>query len=389
MTRRGDASVVMVRLSLEQPAALRPFAPVGVEILTGVLEQQPAVERGPFYTSGDGEPSFSSSPRLPGSSARQMVTVDNRECLVREKRLLRFIVDAAKYPRVYSPPERGPPHVGAAALILLREGLEAALIVAILLGYLRKIGQSAHARYVWGGVAAAVVASAALAGLFRVVAGGFEGRAEAIFEGVVLLAAVVVLTSMILWMQSQARHIRGQLERRVDQALSAGQLLGLSSVAFVAVLREGVESVLFLAAVFIVEPDAGAVAGALVGLGGALALAHLMYRASVRLDLRRFFFYTGLLLVLVAAGLLASSVHELQEAGLVPVVVERVWDTSGVLDESGVVGSLLKALFGYNADPSLLEVLAWVAYMAVVGTRFVGATRPRPSAPASATAASS
>ncbi len=279
--------------------------------------------------------------------------------------------------------------MGAAALILLREGLEAALIVAILLGYLRKIGQSAHARYVWGGVAAAVVASAALAGLFRVVAGGFEGRAEAIFEGVVLLAAVVVLTSMILWMQSQARHIRGQLERRVDQALSAGQLLGLSSVAFVAVLREGVESVLFLAAVFIVEPDAGAVAGALVGLGGALALAHLMYRASVRLDLRRFFFYTGLLLVLVAAGLLASSVHELQEAGLVPVVVERVWDMSGVLDESGVVGSLLKALFGYDADPSLLEVLAWVAYMAVVGTRFVGATRPRPSAPASATAASS
>ena len=279
--------------------------------------------------------------------------------------------------------------MGAAALVMLREGLEAALIVAILLGYLRKIGQSVHARYVRGGVAAAIAASAGLAGLFRLVAGGFEGRNEALFEGVVLLAAVVVLTSMILWMQSQARHIKGQLERQVQQALSTGQLLSLSSLAFVAVLREGVESVLFLAAIFIVEPNGGAVAGALLGLVVAIGVAHLMYRASVRLDLRRFFSYTGLLLVLVAAGLLASGIHELQEAGVVPVVVEHVWDTSGILDERGVVGSLLKALFGYNADPSLLEVLAWLTYMGVVGARFVGSIRPRPTTPASAAATSS
>lgn len=278
--------------------------------------------------------------------------------------------------------------MGAAALIMLREGIEAALIVAILLGYLRKIGQSHHARYVWGGVAAAVLASAALAVLFRLLFGGFEGRAEEIFEGVVMLTAVAVLTSMILWMQSQARHIKGQLERRLQHALSSGQLVGISSLAFVAVLREGVESILFLGAVFILEPSAGAMTGALIGLVGAIALAHLMFRASVRLDLHRFFFYTGLLLVLVAAGLLASGIHELQEAGVLPVFVEHVWNINGVIAEKGTVGSFLKALFGYNADPSLLEVLGWLAYMGLVGVRYVGVTRPRPAASASAPATS-
>lgn len=278
--------------------------------------------------------------------------------------------------------------MGAAALVMLREGLEAALIVAILLGYLRKIGQSRHVRYVWSGVAAAAVASAALAALFRLLVGGFEGRAEAVFEGLVLLAAVAVLTSMILWMQSQARHIKGDLEQRVEHALSTGQLLGLFSLAFVAVLREGVESVLFLAAVFIVEPNAGAVVGALLGLLGAVLLAHLMFRASVRLDLRRFFFYTGLLLVLVAAGLLASGIHELQEAGVLPALAGPVWDTSAVLDEQSVAGSFLKALLGYHADPSLLEVLGWLAYVGLVGVRYVGAVRSGAGGSASAPAPS-
>lgn len=278
--------------------------------------------------------------------------------------------------------------MGAAAVVMLREGLEAALIVAVLLGYLRKVGQPGHARYVWAGVAAAVAASGALAVAFRLLVGGFEGRAEQLFEGAVMLAAVAVLTSMILWMQSQARYLRARLEQRVRQALSSGQLLGLFGLAFVAVLREGVESVLFLAAVFLVQPTVAGAAGAVLGVAGAAALAYLLFRAALKLDLPRFFFYTGLLLVLVAAGLLASGIHELQEAGVLPVLTQPVWDTGHLLDESGVVGSFLKALLGYNADPSLLELMAWVAYVAVVGLRYAGATRARPASSASPGAAS-
>ncbi|MEW6045744.1 MAG: iron uptake transporter permease EfeU [Bacillota bacterium] len=277
--------------------------------------------------------------------------------------------------------------MAAAALIMLREGIEAALIVAILLGYLRKIGRARHARHVWAGVTAAVAASLLLAALFSWLFGGLEGRAEGIFEGAVMLAAVAVLTSMILWMQAQARHLKGRLEHQVEHALSAGQLLGLSTIAFVAVLREGVESVLFLSAVFLAQPSAGAAAGALLGVAAAVLLAYLTFRASVRLDLRQFFFYTGLVLIVVAAGLLAAGVHELQEAGVLPTFVEHVWDINWLINEKSALGSFLKALVGYNANPSLLEVLAWIAYMATVGVRYVGATRPRPavSAPASAT----
>ncbi|MBE3597430.1 MAG: FTR1 family protein [Limnochordaceae bacterium] len=269
--------------------------------------------------------------------------------------------------------------MGAAALIMLREGLEASLVVAILLGYLHKVGQPRSSRYVWLGVAGAVAASLALAQLFSRFAGGFEGRAEQLFEGAVMLLATGVLTSMILWMQGQARHLRGRLEARVDRALSSGQLLGLASLAFVAVTREGVESVLFLGAVFFLQPDPTAMAGALVGLAAAVAIAYAMVRASLRLNLQKFFFFTGALLVALGAGLLAGGVHELQEAAILPVFVEHVWDMSAVLPEQSVPGQLLKALFGYNADPSLLEVLGWLAYVGTVGARYFGATRVRPA----------
>ncbi|HEY8486015.1 MAG TPA: FTR1 family protein [Limnochordales bacterium] len=269
--------------------------------------------------------------------------------------------------------------MGAAALVMLREGIEASLIVAILLGYLHKLGQRRHARWVWMGVAAAVVASVVLAAAVQRLAERFEGPAEAVFEGLVMLAAAGVLTSMIFWMQSQARYLRGRLEHQLEQALSRGQLAGISALAFMAVLREGVESVLFLAAILLAAPQRAALWGALAGLAAAVALATLMARAWVRLELRAFFLYTGLLLVLVAAGLLASGVHELQEAGLIGVLAQPAWDTRAVLDDRGLAGSLLNALFGYRATPSVLEAAVWLAYLALVGVRYARATRPRPS----------
>ncbi len=278
--------------------------------------------------------------------------------------------------------------MGAAALIMLREGLEASLVVGIVLAYLTKLQQQSRASYVWAGVGAATAASAAVAALFSWVAGGFEGTNEALFEGAIMLAAAGVLTSIILWMQRQARHIKSQLEHEVGRALTTGQLWGLAALAFVAVFREGVESVLFLGAVFLTHPDPLAAVGAVAGLQAAVLLAYLIFRASVALDLRRFFYLTGLALVLVAAGLLAGGVHELQEAGWLPTLVNPLWDLSRSLSEQSLVGASMKALFGYNSDPSLLEVLAWVAYVGLVGGRYLGVTRaafavapPRQGAP--------
>ncbi|MBE3583922.1 MAG: FTR1 family protein [Limnochordaceae bacterium] len=312
--------------------------------------------------------------------------------------------------------------MGAAFFIMLREGIEAALIVAILLGYLHKIGQSRQARYVWLGTGGAVGVSVLLAIVLWYLVGEFEGRAEQVFEGTVMLIAVAVVTSMILWMQRQAHSYAQRLGEQVGQVLSRtqppgtlervraknasrgeeafpassddagktkftrGQLLALAGVAFTAVLREGVESVLLLAAWSVLQPDAKAVVGAVLGAAAAIVLAYLLFRATLRLALRRFFLVTGLFLIVVAAGLLAGAVHELQEARLLPVVVEHVWDASAVLNDQSPGGMLLRALVGYNANPSLLEVLAWGAYVLVVGGRFLGfgktpLARPTPTQP--------
>lgn len=265
--------------------------------------------------------------------------------------------------------------MAGAFLITLREALEAALIIGIVLGYLAKIGQTRWTSHVWVGTGLAVLASAATAYLFERLVGGFEGRSEEIFEGVVMLIAVVVLTSMILWMQRQARQIKGELQHRIDATLASGQVWGLSALAFFAVYREGVETVLFLKAAVLAGGTGGALVGGLLGILLAVAIAYLLFRTSVSFNLRQFFLITGSVLVLFAAGLLAHGIHELQEAGVVPVIIEHLWDMNGILDEKGPVGSFLKALFGYNGNPSLLEVVAWLAYLTTFGRRYLGEIR--------------
>jgi len=255
----------------------------------------------------------------------------------------------------------------AAFLITLREGLEAALIVGIVLGVLRKLGRSDRSGPVWIGVAAAAALSVAIGLALNALGVAFEGRGEQIFEGVAMLLAAGVLTWMIFWMERQGRQIQVELERDVRQAVAASSGWALFGLAFVAVLREGIETVLFLtAAAFSATPAQTLIGGAL-GLAVAAALGWLLFAAGRRLDVRAFFRVTGALLILFAAGLLAHGVHELQEAAILPTFVEHVWDINPIVDENGAVGVFLKALFGYNGNPSLLEVVSYIAYFGVVG----------------------
>ena len=259
----------------------------------------------------------------------------------------------------------------AAALITFREGLEAALIVGILVGYIRKTGRGQHERILWLGVTVAVAASAVLAVVIRAVGLELEGRAEEVFEGLTMFAAAGVLTWMIFWMRYHARDVKLSLERDVERAIGREQRWGLASVAFIAVFREGVETALFVAAAAFASRGAPTLAGALLGLAGSAIAGYLVYTSTARLNVRTFFNVTSALLLLFAAGLLAHGVHELQEAALLPTFVEHVWDTTAFLDETSILGQLMNALVGYNANPSMLEVLTYWAYwgLAIFGVR--------------------
>jgi len=262
--------------------------------------------------------------------------------------------------------------LAAATLITFREGLEAALIVGILIGYLVKIGQGQRARMAWAGVGTAVALSALLAFGISAVGAELEGRAEQIFEGVTMFLAVGVLTWMIFWMRFQARFLKVSLEKEVQTAATSGQTLALFSVAFVAVFREGVETALFLSASAFAADGAGTLMGALLGLAIAVALGWLIYASTVRLNVRLFFNVTSVLLLFFAAGLLAHGVHEFQEASLLPMTIEHVWNLNHILDETSPLGEMMKSLFGYNGNPSLLEVISYAAYwvVALAGVRW-------------------
>ncbi|MBK8035446.1 MAG: FTR1 family protein [Chloroflexi bacterium] len=248
----------------------------------------------------------------------------------------------------------------APLLIALREGLEASLIVGIVLSYLRKTNQMRYQRYAWAGVLAAIAVSVLVALGIQAVGAELEGRAEEIFEGVMMLIAVAVLTWMIFWMRSQARTLKGSLETELAAVRTSPR--GLFSVTFFAVVREGVEMALLLAATAFTINGQETLIGSLIGLAVAALIGALVYASSIRLNLRHFFSVTSVLLLLFAAGMFASALHEFQEAGLLPTIIEQVWDTNGLLAVESPLGSLLKTLFGYNSTPSLVDVIGYAAY---------------------------
>lgn len=269
-------------------------------------------------------------------------------------------------------------------MIALREGIEAALIVSIILAYLRQVQAGDRAHLVWWGTLSAVALSIVLGTVIFAVGAEFEGTAEQVFEGVVTLSAVGVLTWMIFWMRRQGARVKTELQERVDTALVAGGF-ALAALAFVAVLREGVETALFIfAAAKGTAVDEGGIAaqlvGAALGLAVALVLGLLLYRGGIRMNLRSFFRVTGTILVVVAAGLFAYGLHELQEAGWFPFLTATAYDVSATLPDDAGVGAILRGLVGYNADPTWLEVVGWAAYLIVVGGLYLRpATVPAPA----------
>lgn len=284
--------------------------------------------------------------------------------------------------------------MGSAFLLMLREGAEAALIVAIVLAYLLRLDRRRDFRWVWLGTGAAVALSLLAGGVAFIAIGGLEGRAEEITEGIVALAAAGVLTWMIFWMARQARKIKGELQAKVDQAIAQGSVVGLASIAFIAVLREGLESALFLISSTVgEESDGGRLLGGIAGVVGAAAIGYLVYKGSTRVNLRTFFRVTGFLIVLFAAGLLAKGVHEFQEAHLIGTVSEHIWDLSAVTllnPKTSFTGELLKGLFGWSPSPSLEMAVAYLAFLLPVGGTYLGLTRKIPmvrqAVPAEATA---
>lgn len=254
----------------------------------------------------------------------------------------------------------------ASFLLSLREGIEAALIIGIVLGALRQMRRTEMIPTVWYGALSAVLVSL-LSGIGLTSVGlSLEGAAEQIFEGVAMLLAAGILTWMIFWMSRQARNIKGDLESGVHKATFEGGKRGLFALAFLAVVREGIELALFLTAATFASNAQSTVLGALLGLALAILLGWGLFASTLRLNLRRFFQLTGFLLILFAAGLVAHGVHEFNDAGIIPAVIEHMWDINPIIDENTTLGSMLKALFGYNGNPSLTEVLSYFAYFVAI-----------------------
>lgn len=247
-------------------------------------------------------------------------------------------------------------------LLSLREGLEAALVIGIVLGAVRKMRRPELVPVVWTGALSAIGVSGVTALILNYLDAELEGSTEVIFEGITMLLAAGLLTWMIFWMHRQSRSIRGELEAGVRRATSTSGKRAIFFLSFMSVLREGVELAIFITAASLATDPQQSLGGAVLGLGAASLLGWSLFASTVRLDLGRFFQITGFLLILFSAGLVAHGVHELNEVGWIPAVIDHVWDVNFILNEQSTIGQMLITLFGYNSNPSLTEVLAYLGY---------------------------
>ena len=268
----------------------------------------------------------------------------------------------------------------------LREGVEAALIVSIILAYLAKTGNQRYVGRIWLGAGAAIALSIVVGVVLFVTIGGFEEPAEQIFEGFAMLIAAAVVTWMLFWMRRTSANIKGQLHAGVDRALMEGGIFGLAVLAFTAVIREGIETALFLMgqATAAGTEATSTLVGALIGLAIAVAIGYGLYRGARVINLRTFFSWTGIGLIFIAAGLLSHGVHEFIEAGWITIGTGTAFDISAILPHeaepangvAGVIGSILRALVGYTSTPEWITFLVWLAYVVVVLYLYTRPVRP-------------
>ncbi|MCI0345822.1 MAG: FTR1 family protein, partial [Chloroflexi bacterium] len=260
----------------------------------------------------------------------------------------------------------------------LREGVEAALIVAIVLAYLVKTGNARHASKVWIGAGLAIAISVVAGLVIFTTVGGLEEPYEQAFEGAAMLLAAGVVTWMLFWMRRQASGLRNELQAAVDRVLTEGTAYGLAVLAFTAVIREGIETSLFLVGQA-TSADANApsvLVGALVGLAIAVVIGWGFYTGSRRIDLRVFFRWTGIALVFIAAGLLSHAIHEFVEIGVVTFGTATAYDISSILSHQDGIGAFLRAIFGYSASPEIVTLVAHVTYLVLVLTLYLRPVTP-------------
>ncbi len=271
----------------------------------------------------------------------------------------------------------------------LREGVEAALIVSIILAYLARTGNRRHFGRIWTGTVGAVLVSIGAGVVLFLTLGELPEPYEQLFEALAMLIAGGVVTWMLFWMRRQAGSVKGELQSRVDRVLTDGTANGLAVLAFTAVIREGLETSLFLFGLTTSAQSDGVdvLVGAVVGLSAAALLGVGFYRGARLINLRVFFRWTGIALIFIAAGLLASAIHELVEIGWIPVGTAVAFDVSSVLPHEAiagapgglplVIGGFLRALFGYSSRPEVAAIVVWLAYIAVVLRLFLRPMVPR------------
>lgn len=256
--------------------------------------------------------------------------------------------------------------IAATFLIVFREALEACLIVGIILTALTRLGQKRYFPHVFLSAASAIVVSIFAGFALASATESVQGKAQEMIEGLISIIACSVLTYMVFWMALQARKIKSDIEMRIEAAVTSGEFFAIVSLPFLSVLREGAETVLFLKAVAIQNSGTVSFLGGTFGLASAVLITSLVFIWGKKIPLRPFFQYTGYFILLISAGLLAYGIHELEELGWINPVIYPVWNVNHILNEKEGIGSFLKALFGYNGNPSLVEVTAYASYLIIV-----------------------
>ncbi|NQZ51497.1 MAG: FTR1 family protein [Moritella sp.] len=258
----------------------------------------------------------------------------------------------------------------ASFLITFREGLEAFLLVGIILSYLAKLGQSKHNKLIYLGVALGLIASLIVAFIFQFVVDQFDAHEyRNLLMAGILGFATLVLTYMAIWMQRQAKTQVSNMQQNIREILTTGNVFGLIFLAFLAVMREGFETVLFFSALMYSGQGDFSLQDGLIGAGAgliaSLILVIVLMRGTRKVPLQAFFKWTSLLIIIIAAGLLSSASNMLQSADVLPVFQTAVFDISHILNDQGVFGTFLRALFGYNSSPNLLPLVIWFVYLAI------------------------
>jgi high-affinity iron transporter len=264
-------------------------------------------------------------------------------------------------------------------VIGLREGLEASLIVGIIAAFVIQRGERRALRPVWFGVLAAAAICATIALVLNALGRSLPLRQRAALEGILALVAVGGVTYMVVWMRRHSRELKRQLESHAESALVTGSMFALVAMAFFAVLREGIETSVFMLAAFQGSTNPAATGtGAVLGVAVAVGLGYAIYKGGIRINLSRFFRVTGFVLVLVAAGLLSTAAHEFAEAQVLTIGLARAMDLSWLVAPGTVRASLLTGMLGFQPVPSVAEVALWLAYAVPMSIYVLWPQRSRP-----------